>query len=831
MKDYRTHFNELQTGLGLNPLGVTIWADRYARRAQGIAPTVGGPVVVKTDTAERQLGFAVNVSADGVDVLLPDGTIGYDLAAVDVLVETTPDDFHLRIAKAIAAAERDEPLASEWADKFLWLLRDWKFVPGGRVLAGAGVDANLVLYNCYVISSPSDTREGIVKTLQEKIDIMSAGGGVGINISTLRPNHSPVRGVNGRSSGSVSWGGLYSFTTGLVQQAGSRRGALMLILNVWHPDILEFINSKRTAGQITNANISVGITDDFMDAVEHDRKWSLVFPETSHPAYDSEWDGDIQKWKAKNYPVKIYETLPARNIWDAIIGSAWASAEPGVYFVDRANQMSNSWYYAPLNCTNPCGEEPLPDYGVCNLGAINLPRFHKNGVVNWADLGKAVRYAVRFLDDVIDVTPYLTEANRTQQLSERRVGLGTMGLSELLIRMGLRYGSDESLQFVDKLYKFIATEAYLASIGLAEQKGDFPAFDRSKFLASGFMQGMPDEVRSGVMTGGIRNVTLLTQAPTGSTGTMVGTSTGIEPYYFWSYNRKSRLGTHEERVGVYDDYLAEHGGDAELPDYFVTAMDLPPSAHVKMQAAIQRWVDSAISKTANLPSDYTIDQTRELYELMYDLGCKGGTVYRDGSRDEQVLNLKADDDTKSSAPPTSPAPDIKSRIRPTVLTGTTYRKHTPIGTAYITINANGSGGKEPFEVFINVAKVGSDVAADAEGLGRLISLILRMPSPLSPNERARDIIAQLRGIGSGRQQGFGPNRVMSLPDAVAQAIAEHIGFSPNGELPGLPDEEDGEPHQLSFTAPQGDICPTCGNATLLMIEGCKKCHACGYSEC
>ncbi len=337
---------------------------------------------------------------------------------------------------------------------------------------------------------------------------------------------------------------------------------------------------------------------------------------------------------------------------------------------------------------------------------------------------------------------------------------------------------------------------------------------------------MPEEVRAAIREKGIRNVTLLTQAPTGTTGTMVNTSTGIEPFYFWSFNRTGRMGTHEERVKVYDEWLTENPGQP-LPAWFVTAMDLTPEEHVRVQAAIQRWVDSSISKTCNAPHNYSIEQTRKLYELMYELGAKGGTIYRDGSRDVQVLNLKEEDKKEVSAPP--PAPEIKWRARPATLHGNTYRKNTPIGTAYITVNANGGGNQEPFEVFINVGKAGSDVAADAEGLGRLISLILRMPSPLTPQERVADIVAQLRGIGSGRAQGFGKNRVNSMPDAVAQVMAEHVGISSTGDLPGLPDvDETGV--QLSLM-PKGDLCPGCGQATLLHIEGCKKCHECGYSEC
>ena len=648
---------------------------------------------------------------------------------------------------------------AEWQEKFRWLLDDWRFVPGGRILTAAGTDQNLTFYNCYVIPSPKDSRGGIMDTLTQMTEIMLRGGGVGINISSLRPHHAYVKGVNGRSSGAVSWGELYSFVTGLIEQGGSRRGALMLIMNVWHPDVLEFINSKRKMGRITNANISVGITDDFMAAVKADGEWQLVFPDTGHPDYDETWNGDLAAWQAAGRPVVVHKTVKAREIWDTIIESAWASAEPGVFFVERYNKMSNSWYFAPILCTNPCGEQGLPGWGVCNLGALNLARFVGEGEVAWDKLGQAVRYAVRFLDNVIDATPYFFEENEQQQLSERRVGLGTMGLAEMMIRLKIRYGSPESVQFLDKLYQFIASEAYLASADNAAEKGVFPMFDADKFLQSGFMQGMPEPVRQAIREKGIRNVTLLTQAPTGTTGTMVNTSTGIEPFYFWSFNRKGRMGVHEERVGVYEAWLTQHPNES-LPPYFVTAMDLQPEDHVQVQAAIQRWVDSSISKTCNTPNSYTVEQTRQLYELMYELGCKGGTIYRDGSRDVQVLNLK--EEVKQPEAPKPKAPEIKWRSRPATLHGNTYRKNTPIGTAYITVNANGGGDSQPFEVFINVGKAGSDVAADAEGLGRLISLILRMPSPLTPQERVQDIVAQLRGIGSGRQQ---------LHDVRAQLLA------------------------------------------------------------
>jgi ribonucleoside-diphosphate reductase alpha chain len=475
------------------------------------------------------------------------------------------------------------------------------------------------------------------------------------------------------------------------------------------------------------------------------------------------------------------------------------------------------------------------------LGSINLSKFVENKKVLFDDLGRTVRDAVRFLDNVIDDTPYFFEENKKQQQSERRIGLGTMGLADMLIKMELAYGSEDSLLFIDKLYKFICEEAYEESADLAKEKGSFTYFDADKLLESGFMKQMPEKIRKDVKKKGLRNVTLLTQAPTGTTGTMVNTSTGIEPYYFWEWERTGRMGSNIERVQVYDEWVKAHPNQ-KRPDYFVSAMDLAPEGHVKVQAAIQKWVDSSISKTGNTPKEYTVEQTAKLYELLYDLGCKGGTTYRDGSRDTQVLTARKEEEEKPAAiVPAMVFSEPKPRVRSTVLSGTTYRKATPIGTAYITVNCDGPNPSDLFEVFINVAKVGSDVAADAEGIGRLISLILRMPSPLNPEQRAQSIIAQLAGIGSGRSMGFGKNRVMSLADAVAQVLQQHLGQSgtQSTHASNLPDEEDepvdngqldlGLPASINSVKP--DICPICGNVTFVNIEGCKKCFSCGHSEC
>jgi ribonucleoside-diphosphate reductase alpha chain len=855
----------------LNELGQKIFLDRYAMKdmhKRTLAP--GDLVIVCVDdkTGQREIGMARSIEAGRVTVDLRDGTAVERLTEhIAKPIETDPEQMMERVARGIAAVEGER--ADEWYHNFRWLLNGWKFVPAGRILAAAGTDQQLTFYNCYVVPSPKDSRRGIVDTLSQMMEIMSRGGGVGINVSSLRPRHSYVKGVNGRSSGSVSWGALYSFVTGLIEQGGSRRGALMLILNCWHPDVVEFISSKRDMGKITNANISVGITDTFMDAVHTDSDWDLVFADTSDPDYESMWDGNLDKWLAAGKKVVVHKTVKARAIWDAIIESAWASAEPGVFFLERSNKMSNSWYYDSgyLGCTNPCGEQPLPGFGVCNLGAVNLSRFVQGGDVDWGDLGKAVRYSVRFLDDVIDATPYFFDENYAQQKSERRVGLNTMGLAEMLIRLGIRYGSEESVQFIDRLYRFIATEAYHASADIAAEKGPFPMFDSDKYLQSGYMQAMPADVREAVQEKGARNVTLLTQAPNGTIGTMVGTSTGIEPFYFWSYYRTSRLGKHEERVKVLDEWQQSHPGEP-LPGYFITAMDLSPEEHVKVQAAIQRWVDSSISKTCNLPASYTVGQTREIYELLYRLGCKGGTIYRDGSRDVQVLNLKegdkkaAESSKSAAAPPGAPAPGateesvaaetssealvqgsegFQPKVRPRLYKrrGYTVSKATPSGTAHITMNEDEEG--HPFEVFLEIGKAGSDIKAMAEAMGRLMSLILRMASPVSAVERVREIVKQMTGIGGARSYGFGKRRVLSLPDAVGQALAEnYLGVSYGSEADGQGAEMGVEAMTAAVTqknaaaalsAASADLCPNCGDSAFVRVEGCQSCYACGYSEC
>ena len=836
----------------LHELGYKIFLDRYAQKDMTRASLRVGDtviVVVNAKTGQREIGEAIAIDLPRVTVRLLDGeTVVRDLEHVDKPIETVPQQMMSRVAKGVAAVEAGIAKQEEWSAKFRWLLDDWKFVPGGRILTAAGTDQDLTYYNCYVIPSPSDSREGIMTTLTQMTEIMSRGGGVGINLSTLRPRHAYVKGVNGRSSGAVSWGGLYSFVTGLIEQGGSRRGALMLILNDWHPDVISFINSKRQSGKITNANISVGVSDRLMEAVAADEPWELLFPDTRDPDYDELWDGDLETWMAAGRPVINYKTIRARELWEAIIESAWSSAEPGVWFRERSNKMANSWYFNPQICTNPCGEQPLGAFSVCNLGAINLSRFYDESRhdVAWDSLRQTVSYATRFLDNVIDTTPYFFEENRQVQLSERRVGLGTMGIAELMLKLGVTYGSDESVALIDDIYREIAVTAYRTSSDLAVEKGAFPQFDAEKFLESGFMRSMPAGVRDKVGRDGIRNVTLLTQAPTGTTGTMVNTSTGVEPFYSWVYYRKSRLGLHEEKVPIVKQWHEAHPEADELPDYFVTAMDLSPREHVKVQGAFQRWIDSAISKTCNVPNEYSVEQVSELFMYMYELGCKGGTIYRDGSRDEQVLMLKGDeraesemDELKATGDSAEPA-STPHRVypRPERLEGTSVKTETPFGKAYITINRDDQGN--PFEVFVAIGKAGSDIQADAESLGRMISLQLRTTAPHNRRDMLKLIIEQLQDIGGARPIGFGPKRVLSLPDAVARVLQLEFFPDEHPQQLGLPIQSGlAQPNQtqdensmtMNSLIRGADMCPACGTITLIRAENCRKCLTCGFSEC
>ncbi len=753
------------------------------------------------------------------------------------VIEKKPEEMWKRVARAVAQQEKKD-IQKKWEKDFFWAMKDFKYVPGGRILAGAGTGFAVTYYNCFVIPSPKDSRGGILDTLKQMVEIMARGGGVGINLSSLRPRGARVKKVNGFSSGPTNWAELFSVATkDIIQQGGSRRGALMLMLWDWHPDIEEFITVKQDLARINGANLSLCISDKFMEAVKNDIDWPLVFPDTTDPEYDEKWNGDLEVWKQLGKKIKVYKIVKARKIWDKVAEAAWKSAEPGVVFMERYNKWHNNYYWNRINCVNPCGEEGLPPWGVCNLGSINLSalvkgqNIDKPGTFDFQKLKKIVETAVRFQDNVIDMDNYVFEGIRKTQLEgERRIGLGTMGLGDTLIKLHLRYGSPKALKFIDKVYRIIRDEAYRAAAGLAKEKGPFAKFDSQKYLKSLFIQQLPEDLRQKIKTYGVRNSLLLMQAPTGSTSLMANTTSGIEPVFEFEFVRRDRLGEHIIRHHLYERWYNKNQ-KAEKPNWFVSAEELTPEEHIKVQAVIQKYVDASISKTVNAPKTHTVEDVKKLYNLAYDLGLKGIAYMREGSR-PGVLERNTKEEKKQELPKS--IPDYKIKPRPMVVHGSTYRIDTPVGAAFITINTNGGTPPEPLEIFINVGKAGTDVYAMAEGLGRMISLALRFSSHLSVQERIKEIIGQLQGIGGARTLGFGKEKIRSLPDAVAKIIAMHYGV--NGytkETPVKVVTEATQPSLLNTSNNEVlfDICPSCGEASLAHEEGCKKCYSCGYSEC
>jgi ribonucleoside-diphosphate reductase alpha chain len=778
-------------------------------------------------------------------------------------MEKTPDEMWQRVAKGIAGVEKPRD-RKQWEKKFSDLMQDFKFLPGGRILAGAGTGFDVTYYNCFVIPNPPDSRGGIMANLTQMIEIMAHGGGVGLNLSSLRPRGSRVKKVNGFSSGPINWAELYSLATkDIVQQGGSRRGALMLMLWDWHPDIEEFITVKQDLNKINGANLSVCLSDAFMEAVKKNGDWDLVYPDLDDPRYDKKWTGDLEAWKKIGGRVKILKTIKAKYLWDLICTAAWKSAEPGLHFLDRSNKRSNTWYFERLIATNPCGEQPLSAWAVCNLGAINLSAYVKEKQFDYDNFAKDTQVAVRFLDNVIDDTYYFYKENEKVAKDIRRQGLGILGLADALIKMEVRYGSEESLKVIDKIFKTLRDNAYIASSDIAKEKGSFPKYNREKYLKGFHIKRLPKEIRAKIAKQGIRNAVLLTIAPTGSTSLLSGVSSGVEPVYEFEFIRHDRLGEHEMYHPLFEEWKKDHPDDKK-PDYFASANDLTPEEHVKVQAVAQEYIDASISKTVNAPKGHTVEDVERLYTLAYDMGLKGITYMRDGSRAGVLERIEEKKEEKVVVPQVQTALPVLPR--PSMVEGVTYGTDTPVGKTYITINHDEN--RQPFEVFITVGKSGSDVAAMADALGRMISLNLRINGALSPRERIRQVVAQLIGIGGARSVGFGENKIRSLPDAIAKVLSKHFEFKVNGvvedknpnahsgnavnahlnghSLPiaadAAPKEEIVKIEQLSLQTPSGalsdetatslyDICPECGAVSFAYEEGCKKCYACGYSEC
>jgi len=753
--------------------------------------------------------------------------------------ENYPEQMWHRVSHGIAQFEKTKTLQKKWQRKFYRAMEGFRFVPAGRILSGAGASYEVTFFNCYVIPDPLDSREGIMESITQTVEIQARGGGVGLNLSTLRPRGARVKKINGTSSGPVNWANLYSTANhDVIQQGGSRRGALMLMLHDWHPDVVEFIKVKEDLTRIPGANLSVCVSDSFMKAVKEDREWELVFPDLDDPKYDELWRGDIYEWKKAGRKVRVYKSVKAREVWEMIARAAWNSAEPGLHFLERSNKRSNTWYFEKLVATNPCGEQPLGAWAVCNLGAMNLSAYVEDGGFDYDSLAKDVRVAMRFMDNVVDANFYFYEANLRSQLDIRRTGIGTMGLGDTLIKMKVPYGSEESTKVIEKIYKTIRDNAYDESAEIAKEKGPFPQFDAEKYAEGWFIKRLPKDIQDKIKRQGIRNAVILTQAPTGTTSLLSGTSSGIEPVYDFAYRRTDRTGEHTVYHPLFKEWKDGHPGEA-TPDYFVSAKDLTPEEHLAVQAKVQEYTDSSISKTVNAPNEYTVEDVRRLYTKAYDMGLKGITFFRDGSRtgvlasvDDKPKNGQAKEKVEDAFE-ADQSPMVE---RPSVVHGATYKVKTPVGSAFVTINETEAG--EPLEVFINIGKAGSDVAAMAAALGRTISASLRFRGSVSAKRRAQEIADQLSGIGGRRAVGFGSSRILSLPDAVATSLATHFGFSStelNGRAKEAPENGGSAGQQLTLAqadaSQEADICPDCGEQTLISEEGCAKCYSCGHSEC
>src|SRR5438445_569716 len=727
-------------------------------------------------------------------------------------VVETPEEMCWRVALTIAGVEarygRSEAAVREIAEAFYDIMIEGDFLPNSPTLMNAGKGNGLQYSACYVLPV-GDSMEEIFDSVKAAAIIHKSGGGTGFAFSRLRPKDDLVASTGGRASGPVSFLRVFNSATEAVKQGGTRRGANMGILKVDHPDILEFIECKLDGG-ITNFNISVAATTAFMEALERGEDYNLVNPHTG----------------------AIVRQLSAREVFGRIVSAAWRTGDPGMVFLDRINASpaNPTPEIGQIEATNPCGEQPLLPNEACNLGSLNVSKFARRAPsgelsIDWDEMERVVRLAVRFLDDVIEMNPYpLPEIDATVK-ANRRIGLGIMGWADLLYLLGIPYDSDEAVELGGRLMAFVNEKAHDQSTKLAEERGPFPNWSHSNYK-----HGRP-----------MRNSTVTTIAPTGTISMIAGCSSGIEPIFALAFEHRVKQSDGErvltfvnetfERLardgGFFSDALmaeiARRGTLHDIPGVpaaaervFRTSHEIGYEWHVRHQAAFQRYTDNGVSKTINLPHGASEEDVARAYLLAWELGCLGITVFRDGCKGEQVLNVGI----KKEVPVPTAAPSV-IRPRPHSLKGSTYRTDTPIGTAFITVNE--TPDDDPFEVFVQVGKGGSDTMAVAEALGRLISLVLRLPSPLSAQRRLEEVISQLSRIGGGQPTGFGPAKILSLPDALARTLAEHIGqVKPLTDQPVV----DGNGRKRI-----GDLCKECGQATFIYEEGCKKCLSCGFNEC
>jgi ribonucleoside-diphosphate reductase alpha chain len=766
---------------------------------------------------------------------------------VDGKPAETPEEMFDRIAQVVAEPDGQyggDPVASR--EKFYDLLTTLRFFPNSPTFTGAGTPLGQ-LAACFVLPIKDDMGRdprGIFSTLRAAALIQQTGGGNGFSFSRLRPRGDHVATSAGAASGPVGFLRVYDTAFGEVAQGGTRRGANMAVLRVDHPDILEFVRCKTTEGAISNFNISVGVTDEFMRAVESDGDLDLINPR----------DG------------KVWRTARARELFDEIVRYAHHNGEPGVLFLDAANRQNPVPHLYELEATNPCGEQWLGPYENCCLGSINLAEnVTPDNRMDWAKLRGAAELSAHFLDNVVDANKYVPAVPELAEAAHRarRIGLGIMGLGDAMYRLSVRYGSRAGEEFAGQVMEFVRFHAMKTSIELARTRGPFPAIKKSVYDPENLKWTPPKplepftrewgrprldwgEIVTGIKKYGIRNAAQTTVAPTGTIATVAGVeSYGCEPVFALAYTRHVNDNGRDLQLEyvspLFERALVDAGVDQatrqkifervrvtgtcqgidlvpdKIRETFVVASDITPEQHVRMQATMQAFVDNSMSKTINFPVGATVEDVERAYFLAWKSGCKGITVYVAGSRDQVVLETRQTSENKSARAEMA----ATKKPRPRAVHGSTYEIATPLGKVYVTINRNGED--EPFEVFCNVGKAGSDTAAVSEAIGRLISLALRLPSPLSPTERLQEIVDQLGGIGGGRPMGFGARRVRSLPDGIAQALAEDLGHVRVERK-----EADAKQMQLFKV---GDLCPECGEASFVNEEGCRKCYACGYSEC
>ncbi len=809
------------------------------------------------------------------------------------------EEMFWRVAHHVAKVE--EQWGADVAQRtveYYHLLSSKKFFPNSPTFTGAGTPLGQ-LAACFVLPITDDMGRdgaGIFQTLRDAALIQQTGGGNGFSFSRLRPKGALVQTSAGQATGPVGFLRVYDHAFGEIAQGGTRRGANMAVLRVDHPDVEDFVTCKINENSITNFNISVGITDAFMQAVKDDAEWPLRFPDLGEMKQKG-FSGTLEQAEAAGITIHTYRKVNARELYNKIVKQAHHNGEPGVLFLDAANRGNPVPHLYPLEATNPCGEQWLGPYENCCLGSVNLNEHcGPDGSVDWETLRQSVVTATRFLDDVVEANAYVPAVPQLKEAAHRarRIGLGIMGLADLMYHAGVRYGSKEGQEFGAQVMEFVRFHAMKTSVELAEERGPFPAIEGSIYDMDDMKWHAPkslvdyqhnwgrpevkwDAIVSGIKQHGIRNAAQTTVAPTGTIATVAGCEGyGCEPVFALAYIRHvndngkdlkltyasprfdealKKLGLGEEKRQEIVEQVMNEGtcqNISEIPqavrDTFVVSGDITAEEHVRMQGALQAFVDNSLSKTVNFHENATEEDVAKAYMTAWELGCKGITVYVTGSRDKVVLETKATADKKApasaepktvSSPQGAPVQQATPTIwhgtkkpRPKALTGKTYNIETPVGKAFITINEN--GGTQPFEAFVNTAKAGSEIAAVSEAIGRLISYILRMASPIAPVDRMREIVVQLIGIGGGRSLGFGINRVRSLPDGIGQVLDQYLREKDGAPVEEVKTNGNGNGHHeepQAHTMKIGDICPECGEAAVVNEEGCRKCYACGFSEC